>query len=174
MNVSEAVASRISCRAFLEKDVPQEIIREILGKARRAPSGGNLQPWHVHVLRGQAVQDVSNLVLEKIQSGVQIEKSEYHIYPPKLPDPYRARRSRCGEMLYATLEIAREDKAARQMQFLENYRFFGAPVAHDGRLPKRARLHLQDLADAEHPVRHDSEKLAQTIMDVYDKFGGWR
>ena len=52
--------------------------------------------------------------------------------------------------------------------------FFGAPVAHDGRMPKRARLHLQDLADADHPVRHDSEKLAQTIMDVYDKFGGWR
>ena len=47
--------------------------------------------------------------------------------------------------------------------------FFGAPVRYGGEQIDRARLHLHDLADAAHPVRHDSEKLAQAIMDVYHK-----
>ena len=46
-------------------------------------------------------------------------------------------------------------------------RFAGEPVPHDGRLVEGARLIGRPLTDPEHPVRHDSEKLAEAIMDVY-------
>ena len=46
-------------------------------------------------------------------------------------------------------------------------RFAGEPVLHDGRPIEGARLVGRTLTDAEHPVRHDSEKLAEAIMDVY-------
>ena len=50
-SVSEALATRLSVRDFLPDPVPVEALRRVLQKAARAPSGGNLQPWHVTVLR---------------------------------------------------------------------------------------------------------------------------
>jgi nitroreductase len=53
---------------------------------------------------------------------------EYHIYPPELTEPYKSRRHRIGEMMYAAMNIPREDKAARMNFFQRNWEFFGAPV----------------------------------------------
>ena len=47
--------------------------------------------------------------------------------------------------------------------------FFGTPVRYSGEPLNGTRIHLQDLTDASHPVRHDSEKLARSIMEVYHK-----
>jgi len=47
--------------------------------------------------------------------------------------------------------------------------FYGTPVIHDGQSLKNARLELADLTSVEHPVRHDSEKLARVIMAVYHR-----
>ena len=46
----------------------------------------------------------------------------------ELWEPYRSRRFKCGEDLYATINVTREDKFARLLQFARNYQFFGAPV----------------------------------------------
>ncbi len=54
--------------------------------------------------------------------------AEYHVYPPELKEPYRARRHKNGEDLYRLIGVTREDKAARHRQFAQNYNFFGAPV----------------------------------------------
>jgi nitroreductase len=45
MDVFEAVDSRISCRWFLDKPVDAELVRDLIARAARAASGGNLQPW---------------------------------------------------------------------------------------------------------------------------------
>ena len=46
-------------------------------------------------------------------------------------------------------------------------RFLGKPVLHDGRPLRHVKLAHGDLIDPEHPVRHDSDRLAAIIMDVY-------
>ena len=46
-------------------------------------------------------------------------------------------------------------------------RFLGKAVLHDGRPLKNVRLADGDLVDLQHPVRHDSKRLAGIIMDVY-------
>ena len=46
-------------------------------------------------------------------------------------------------------------------------RFAGDPVVHDGGAVAGATLVGRPLTDMAHPVRHDSEKLAEAIMDVY-------
>jgi Nitroreductase family len=56
------------------------------------------------------------------------EGTEYNVYPPNLHEPYRSRRFKCGEDVYASIGIPREDKLARLRQFARNYDFFGAPV----------------------------------------------
>ncbi|MCG6856473.1 MAG: nitroreductase family protein [Salaquimonas sp.] len=131
MNVSEAVRRRMSARAFLEKPVATETIVRALEKAARAPSGGNLQPWHVAVVNGDRMSEF-RAIMEKRLAGEAIdggETAEYAVYPPNLKEPYRTRRFQNGEEMYATLGIAREDRPARLKRFAENFRFFGAPAA---------------------------------------------
>ncbi|MEW6018396.1 MAG: nitroreductase [Pseudomonadota bacterium] len=124
MNVSEAVARRISVRAFKSDPVPGAVVREILEAAARAPSGGNLQPWRVHALTGAPLQALK----DKVAANPFGETPEYDVYPPNLWEPFRTRRFECGEDLYATIGIPREDKAARLRQLARNGELFGAPV----------------------------------------------
>ena len=128
MYVSEAVKSRFSCRAFTEKPVSKELIKEILDVAKQAPSGGNLQPWHIHVISGRKLDQIVSDIESKITEMPMGEKTEYDVYPPNLWEPYRSRRFKCGEDLYKSINIPREDKGARLNQLAKNLRFFGAPV----------------------------------------------
>ncbi|MCY6380173.1 nitroreductase [Hoeflea prorocentri] len=128
MNVSDALTSRIACRAFKPDPVPEETVRTILETARQAPSGGNLQPWHVYVLSGASLSGLIADVGERSIATPRGAPTQYEIYPKSLKEPYSSRRFKCGEDLYATLGISREDKAGRVAQFMRNYAFFGAPV----------------------------------------------
>lgn len=129
MTVSEAIATRFTARAFRDTPVPGDVLRQILDQARQTPSGGNLQPWHVWVLGGDEMTRFRELIRARMETDPFGEGSEYDIYPPKLKDPYRTRRFECGEDLYATIGVAREDKAGRLAQFARNFDFFGAPAA---------------------------------------------
>ena len=128
MNVVEAIETRMSCRAFRNTPVPGATVNAILETARRSPSGGNLQPWHVHVLTDAPLADFLAIIRSKLPDSPRGEGSEYDIYPPNLWEPYRSRRFKCGEDLYATINVTREDRFARLLQFARNYEFFGAPV----------------------------------------------
>jgi nitroreductase len=128
VNVSEAVETRMSCRAFLPTPVPESTVREILDAARRTPSGGNLQPWHVFALTGAPLTELVSSIRGKLPTHPRGEGAEYDVYPAKLGEPYRTRRFRVGEDMYATIGISREDKLGRLLQFARNYGFFGAPV----------------------------------------------
>jgi nitroreductase len=129
MNVSDAIMTRITTRAFLDTPVPEALIRTILETARYAPSGGNLQPWHVYVLAGERLADFVKVIEAKRGDAPLGEGTEYDIYPKALTQPYRDRRNKCGEDMYATIAVAREDRTSRLAQFAQNFRLFGAPVA---------------------------------------------
>jgi nitroreductase len=124
MNVTEAVDRRVSVRAYLDRPVSGELVRELLLAAQRAPSGGNLQPWRVHALTGAPLEGLK----AKVAANLAGETPEYDVYPPDLWDPFRTRRFQCGEDLYATIGIPREDKPARLQQLFKNTQLFGAPV----------------------------------------------
>ena len=51
MNLHEIVAGRRSIRKYREEEVPDELLQEILEAVRWTPSGGNIQPWEVIVVR---------------------------------------------------------------------------------------------------------------------------
>ncbi|MDB5452971.1 MAG: nitroreductase [Caulobacteraceae bacterium] len=124
MNVSEAVERRISVRAFKPDPVPAAVVRDILERAARSPSGGNLQPWRVYALAGQPLADLKAYMAD----NPTYEQPEYQVYPPDLWEPFRTRRWVNGEDLYASIGIPREDKPARLRQLAKNGQFFGAPV----------------------------------------------
>ena len=101
MDVFEAVASRYSCRAFLPTPVPHIIIREIIERAARAPSAGNMQPWRAYAIAGQRVEQLKALLAPRMATDLpKGEGTDYTIYPEPLTEPYRSRRFTVGELLY--------------------------------------------------------------------------
>jgi nitroreductase len=132
MTVYEALASRRSVRDFLPTPVSGDVIRRVLQAASRAPSGGNVQPWHIDVVAGAKLAELKAIMQRRVQevaAGGRPEQADYDIYPKELWAPYRDYRFRLGEAMYASMNIPREDKAARLRWFARNYQFFGAPMA---------------------------------------------
>ena len=128
ISVTQALMTRKSVRVFDDIPVPHKILQEILALAGRSASGGNVQPWKVDVLTGDALKHLSQTVQSYIQSSGGKSEPEFPTYPNKLAAPYHSRRADCGEVMYQALGIAREDKMKRIMQTMKNYNFFGAPV----------------------------------------------
>lgn len=126
--VSEAIATRRSVRAFKDRPVPRETIAAILAQAARAPSGGNLQPWHVIVLGGAQLEIFRTGMRAAAARGLGSEPNQYEVYPASLPAPYEDRRRKVGEDMYRQIGIAREDREGRRSWFQNNFQFFGAPV----------------------------------------------
>lgn len=130
MHIWDAVASRYSCRSFLPTPIPETIVRDIVERAARAPSSGNMQPWRVYALAGKRVKALKELLAPRMATDLpKGEGADYVIFPESLTEPYKSRRFRVGELLYKAIGIPREDKPARYRQYAKNYLFFGAPVA---------------------------------------------
>jgi nitroreductase len=137
MNVSEAVRSRHSIRAFQDKPVPEAVLREVVELAARAASGGNVQPWRIYAVAGAPLAKFKARMAERLVANPSPDPLEYHVYPENLWEPHRSWRFRVGEQMYGLVGIPREDKAARLAWFRHNYSFFGAPAALFAYLDKR-------------------------------------
>src|SRR5579885_2521431 len=121
MDVFEAVDSRIACRAFLDKPVDGAIVRDLIARAARAASGGNLQSWFVYALTSAPLARLKALVARHIDGrDPRHDEAEYPIYPKSLWEPYRSRREQHGTQLYGALGVARDDVAGRVAQYKRN------------------------------------------------------
>jgi nitroreductase len=127
VKVSKAIETRITVRQFLKTPVPEETVRKLLETAKRAPSGGNLQPWNVQVLTGDPLQSLIDDIATKLKDGV-VEEPEYNVYPPDLVDPYKTRRRVVGQALYELIGVPRDDLPGKLNQLAKNFRLFDAPV----------------------------------------------
>jgi nitroreductase len=128
LTVTEALKRRISTREFRAQPLEQQLVREILDVARWAPSGGNLQPWKVIAVAGAERNAVIELARRIHAAEGADEGTERPVYPANLWEPYRTRRFKVGEDMYALLGIPRSDRSARLARFERNYGMFGAPV----------------------------------------------
>jgi nitroreductase len=128
LGVTEALKRRISTRKFRPQPLAKPLVHAILDVARWAPSGGNLQPWKVIAVAGAERAAVIDLARQFHAAASADESTDHPVYPPNLWEPYRTRRFKVGEDLYALLGIPRSDRAARLAQFARNYEMFGAPV----------------------------------------------
>mgnify|MGYP001045741866 CR=1 FL=1 len=127
-SIDRVIANRYSCRSFSERSVSQRLIEEVLEVARFAPSGANIQPWHVYALAGERKLQVSAALLKAHQMAGDQHVSEYKYYANDLPLPYLNRRHEFGRLFYGSLGIAQTDMEGRANQTATNYMFFGAPV----------------------------------------------
>ncbi|MGW2647348.1 nitroreductase [Streptomyces sp. NPDC001393] len=127
MDVYEAVVSRRAVRAFTEEPVPRAALERVLTAAARSPSGGNLQPWHIHVLTGAPLAELKKRTAERAAAGDPGDERQYRMYPPEPTSPYRERRSAAAARRFGALGIRRGDAEARRAAVAANWRCFGAP-----------------------------------------------
>ncbi len=126
--VAQLIENRKSVRAFLNRPVERLQIEQILTLASKAPSGGNMQPWQVHVVTDGDLDRLSSAVKKAYRSKPPQSRDDYTYYPVgKLP-PYTDRIAEAGADLYASVDIGRRDIDARRNQQIRNYEFHGAPV----------------------------------------------
>ncbi|AFQ46844.1 nitroreductase [Burkholderia cepacia] len=129
--VDTALKSRRAIRAFLPTPVPRDTLEAILEAASRAPSGTNIQPWHVYVATGATRDALAAALTAAYDDPARDEKyvAEYDYYPREWVSPYIDRRRKVGWDLYGLLNIGRDEKARMHAQHARNFRFFDAPVA---------------------------------------------
>jgi nitroreductase len=133
--VDAAIASRRSIRRFLPTPVPEQVVRDILAVASRAPSGTNMQPWQVRVVAGPVKEALCRALLAAhdagkgggLYAGRKLE-DEHRYYPHPLPEPYLSRRRKLGWDLYGSLGIRKGEHERMHAQTGRNYLFFDAPV----------------------------------------------
>ncbi|MCU4387671.1 nitroreductase [Acinetobacter haemolyticus] len=132
--VDEAIRSRHSVRAFLDRPVEQQIIKDILDVACRAPSGTNTQPWKVYVITGkkrtEMIDRVCTAQAESFQNPALASqyKETFAYYPETWISPFIDRRRENGWGLYGLLGIQKGEKEKMAAQQLRNFQLFDAPV----------------------------------------------
>ncbi len=120
--------ARRSMRAYLPNPVSDDLLRQVLVQARRAPSGANLQPGSFVHVRG-AVRDALSADLVDAWRHGREESEDYSYFPKPMPHTLRRRQVAAAQALYGALGVTRDDRAGRDAQFERNFRFFDAPVA---------------------------------------------
>jgi nitroreductase len=128
MDVVEAITSRHSVRAFLDRPVERDTVHRVLDAARWAPSGSNTQPWRVYVTLGEARQRLAAAVLAAFHEAPDLGEREYEYYPTDWYEPYLGRRRACGWGLYGAVGVGKGDREGTARQRARNYVFFDAPV----------------------------------------------
>ncbi|KAB1502433.1 nitroreductase [Corynebacterium sp. 320] len=125
MSTSDFIRHRHSPRAFLPDPIPNDVLKNILLDAQSAPSNSNTQPWHVHVVSGQRLRDLSAALIEEFDTnGLNPD------FTTDYGQGVHPRRSQeLAAKVYGLKGIAREDKEGRTEFLRENLRFFGAPYS---------------------------------------------
>ena len=127
MDFETLVQTRKSVRGFTREPVSRAVIEDIIDVAKRAPSSMNTQPWHIHVLTGEPLEEVRRRNMEEMIAGAKpkrdiISHGEYQ-------GVHRGRQVDIAKKLFAVMGIARDDKPMRQDWVLRGFRQFDAPVS---------------------------------------------
>ncbi|MFB8387498.1 nitroreductase [Microbacterium sp. NPDC055910] len=122
--LDDLLSSRYSCRGYLPDEVPDEVIRRVFEMAQKTASWCNTQPWQVTVTRGDATRRFAAALTDYARANP--PRADLDV-PAGYHGVYSDRRRESGFALYASLGIARDDRAARDAQAAKNFDFFGAP-----------------------------------------------
>ena len=128
MDVSSAIKSRYSVRAYRPDPVAEDTLREIIEIARLSPSNSNTQPWHIAIVSGNARQRLEQKIFSYLKEG----GKPHPAFPPGgsgLKGIYKDRQYDCAFRYYGTMGVDREDKDGRHELLIKNWQFYGAPHA---------------------------------------------
>lgn len=137
MNVSQAITTRSSCRAFTDQPVPREALERIMDLTRRAPSAINLQPWQFTVVMGEEVPRLGKKLTRAFsERGFSCKPDN----TAPLAEVYGQRQAELGRLM---APLMHEAGLGRDFINTGSLTFYGAPAVVVGTLdvafpPERA------------------------------------
>jgi nitroreductase len=123
--LGQLVERRYSCRGFLSRPLPRTTIESMLAAAQRAASWCNAQPWRVHVISGDPLDQLRAALVQRANSGASPEPELE--WPREYRGVYLERRRACGWALYQAVGVTKGDREGSLRQANENFNLFGAP-----------------------------------------------
>lgn len=129
MNDRYEIFTRNSVRAYLDREIPQEVLKRIVETACKSPSWSNTQPVKVHVVTGEKKKLISSKMVEAAKNNVPINPDiplpANEIWPEEMLKRMQEHASERSKFA----NIKREEKEKRFQFQLKMYEFFDAPVA---------------------------------------------
>lgn len=125
MELTAAIRGRRSIRKFEPRNVPKEVITDILETARWSPSWGNTQPWSLYVLTGKTLQKFKEMNLLQSMTGAPVASDVPML--ERWPDAMKARYGQLGKVVLSAQGITRDDKAGRERYYAGMVTAFDAP-----------------------------------------------
>jgi nitroreductase len=125
MEFSDVVRARHSYRGFLPKQIDEQTLHGIFELANWAPSNCNVQPWHVHVLSGDACDHMR----EKMKAAAAAEVPFNPDFPweGKFSGDYKERQICSALGLWEHQGVTRDNPEKRAWSWMRNFEFFDAP-----------------------------------------------
>ena len=120
MDFETLVQTRKSVRGFKREPVARAVIEDIIEVAKRAPSSMNTQPWHIHVLTGEPLEELRRRNMEEMLAGAKAKRDivshgEYDIVSHgEYQGVHHGRQVDIAKKLFAVMGIVRDDKPMRQ------------------------------------------------------------
>jgi nitroreductase len=107
--------------------VPEATLREVFMLAQLAPSNCNVQPWMPHVVSGEKLRRLREVL---VAAGMRDEPIKPD-WPAdgKFTGIYRDRQVGAAQALYGAMGVARSDTVGRKLAYVRNHAFFDAPHA---------------------------------------------
>jgi nitroreductase len=137
MNVTDALTTRRTIRAFTSDRIDRDLLAKVLGPALHAPSWANTQPWEIFVAAGEPLERLRKAYAENLKNCV--PRSPDITMPKEWPDACRTRME--------ALKAERTELLERECRVMEpspsggegrgeglpdlmqmNYRLFNAPA----------------------------------------------
>lgn len=119
--LNDLISRRHTCRAFLPIPVARSTIESILEAAQRTPSWGNVQPWQVTIVSGDAADTFREAYTRFAQKNEPIAPD--FEFPQSYEGVLKDRRRECGWRLYESVGVKKGDREGSARQTLENFRF---------------------------------------------------
>lgn len=132
ISFKELMKQRYSCRYFLSKPIPEDILKDIIETSLLTPSWGNSQPWSIYVSSGKTHEKIKEEWLRKNNENI---KGYSDIEPGHRTD-FSERSQKC-----INSNIERYGKHLNQpdlkVLWVANTKLFNAPAAVYITIPKK-------------------------------------
>ena len=69
-NFKELMKERHSARYFQSKEIPKDVLKEIISTSLLSPSWGNSQPWNIYVASGETLSEIRKIWISKSNEKV--------------------------------------------------------------------------------------------------------
>ncbi len=126
MNVTEALTTRRTIRAFKPDRIDRDLLTKILEPALHAPSWANTQPWEIFVAVGEPLERLRKAYAVNLKDCV--PRNPDIAMPGEWPEQCRTRMDALKAERTAVLQQECKDPASIPDMMQMNYRLFNAPA----------------------------------------------